>query len=166
MGLAFDEAVKKYHSYERTGWVYFTEPVAGTESVAEAKFKPYRIILEAMENGDIVDQWVLDQAELMKNMNVGANEQMYQNMLDTWDNTVLMVKDFSHLPIYDYDKNGDIVIEREANGDPLKDEDGNDIPIPISANQANIAREAERRGVPIKTIRVGLLKAHHELTKD
>ena len=119
-----------------------------------------------MKTGDIVDQWVLDSAELMKNMNVGANEKLYADMLDTWDNTVLMVKDFSHLPIYDFDKNGDIVIERDANGEPLKDEDGNNIPIPISANPANIAREAERRGVPIKTIRVGLLKAHHELTKD
>ena len=148
IGLEFDEAVKKYQSYERTGWVYFTEPVAPKLSVAESEFAPYKIILEAMKNGETVDQWVLDSAELMKNKNVGASEQMYQNMLKTWDNTVVSVMDFSHLTVNEYDGNGNKVMR-------------NDKEVRVPASQANIARASEITGVSIEAIRKGLLNQHH-----
>jgi hypothetical protein len=89
----------------------------------------------------------------MKNKNIGANEQIYQNMLKTWDNTVVSVMDFSHLTVNEYDGNGNKVIR-------------NDKEVKVPASQANIARASELTGVSIEAIRQGLLDQHHADNPD
>jgi hypothetical protein len=80
----------------KPGW----QQVGGAEpakelSVAEQKWAPIQIIVDAIQEGRTVTQAQLDAAEFITRMTKDAIPQKYHEVLDTWNLSTLTVRDLS-----------------------------------------------------------------------
>jgi hypothetical protein len=84
----------------RPGWVQ----VGGAKapkgaSVAEKKWAPIQVIVDAITEGRSVTQAQLDAAEFITRMTKDAVPLEYHKVLDTWNASTVQVRDYSDMPI-------------------------------------------------------------------